>query len=709
MKAIHSPFTKIINGTTQFVVPVFQRDYRWSESQCEQLWNDVLLIAKDPTARQHFLGSVVYISTGDTASSFTRWLLIDGQQRVTTLTLLLAALRDHIAATGWKGTEESPTAARIDAYFLKNTNEEGSRRPKLVLRRFDQETLHAILESTELPVSSSERIVENYEFFREQVTAADPDEVYRGVCRLIVVDVTLEAGSDDPQLIFESLNSTGIDLSQSDLIRNFILMRLPEKQQTALYQAYWSKLEGLFKGAERTFDAFLRDFLAFKSRASKQDKAENIYQSFRRGFATLQDAAGGLEPLLAELLRFGRYHAAFSCDPSLAPAMADDLGRLRKLVDVPAMLVMRLFDCHERAGTLSLADFRRALGVIESYVFRRAICGEQTRSYWQIFANLAYGIGDATPLADLEVALARLRDAYRFPGDADFRRELVSRDIYGLRVCGYLLDRLENHDSKEPTDTSTFSIEHVLPQNDRLPEPWQQMLGKDWKRVQAEWAHRLGNLTLTGYNSTYSDRPFEEKKTIAGGFNECSVRLSRFIREQPQWTAAEIEKRSQLMADRALRIWPSLEVDPALVEQAKQAELRELAKRRDVNKVPMTAPARALFEQLREQLLRFSPSILEIAEPKSVSYHGPGFFLEVIPRKQRLSLLVPLDHAEISDPHGLAMDATEWKFVVNARHEGGVLFRIKDAHQIDQAMPLLRQAVAKASGGMTDPPDEVAP
>jgi predicted transport protein len=697
MKAIHSPFTRIINGTTQFVVPVFQRDYRWPESQCEQLWTDILLIACDPTARQHFLGSLVYVSTGDTSAAFTRWLLIDGQQRLTTLTLLLTALRDHIRESNWTGGDESPTAARLEAYFLRNMNEEGTRRPKLVLRRHDQETLYALLDSTELPATRSERIVENYEFFREQVASADPDAIYRGIGRLVVVDVTLDAG-DNPQLIFESLNSTGIDLSQSDLIRNFILMRLPEKQQTALYESYWSKLEWLFRGSERTFDAFLRDYIAFKTHATKQEKADNIYQSFRREFPDLEQSCGGVEPLLAELLRFGRYHAAFSSDTRVSPELADDLARLRRLVDVPALLIMRLFDCHERCGSLSLNDFRRAIGVVESYVFRRAICGEQTRSYWQVFANLAYQVSDDSPLVDLEVGVARLRDAYRFPSDSDFQRELLARDIYGLRVCGYLLDRLENHGSREPTNTSTYTVEHILPQNERLPEPWQRMLGPDWKGVQKTWVHRLGNLTLTGYNSTYSDRPFEEKKTITGGFEHSSIRLNKFVREQPQWTAAEMETRGQLLADRALRIWPLLEVDPALVEKAKQAELRELAQRRDVAKVPMSGPARSLFEQLREKIKQIDPTILELAEAKSVSYHGPGFFLEVLPRKQRLSLLLPLDHAEIDDPHGLAQDATEWKFVVNAKYEGGVLLRINGSEQIDYAMPIIRQAFVTVSG-----------
>ena len=232
MKAIDRPFTKIINGITQFVIPVFQRDYSWTEAECEQLWRDITEIASDPGDRGHFLGSVVYISTGDTSAGFTRWLLIDGQQRVTTLVLLLTALRDHIEENGWSGADDGPTAKRVDAYFLKNVQEEGGRLHKLVLRRHDQATLKALLDRTELPAEQSERIRDNYEFFREQLSKTDPGLVYQGVGRLVIVDVTLDRGTDDPQLIFESLNSTGMDLSQSDLIRNFILMRLPEKEQT---------------------------------------------------------------------------------------------------------------------------------------------------------------------------------------------------------------------------------------------------------------------------------------------------------------------------------------------------------------------------------------------------------------------------------------------------------------------------------------------
>ena len=232
MKAIDRPFTQIINGATQFVISVFQRDYTWrAEPHCAQLWRDVMRAAGGSTQHGHFIGSVVYVATGDNQAGFTRWLLIDGQQRLTTLTLLLTALRDHIRETEWNGGDDAPTPRRIDAYYLKNMQEEGDREQKLVLRRHDQATLRSIIYGTDRPLVVSERVEENYQFFRELLVQANPEEVYRGIGRLLVVDVALNNQSDDPQLIFESLNSTGVDLSQSDLIRNFILMRLAEKGQ----------------------------------------------------------------------------------------------------------------------------------------------------------------------------------------------------------------------------------------------------------------------------------------------------------------------------------------------------------------------------------------------------------------------------------------------------------------------------------------------
>jgi predicted transport protein len=691
MKAIDRPFTKIVNGITQFVIPVFQRDYSWTEAECEQLWKDVIEIARDDTERGHFLGSVVYISTGDTSAGFTRWLLIDGQQRVTTLVLLLTALRDHIEESGWSGDDDGPTAKRVDAYFLKNVQEEGNRLHKLVLRRHDQTTLKALIDRTELPADLSNRVRDNYEFFRDQLNRTDPGLVYRGVGRLVIVDVTLDRGTDDPQLIFESLNSTGMDLSQSDLIRNFILMRLPEREQTLFYENYWSKIEGLFRGSEKTFDAFVRDYIALHTQASKQEKTGNIYSAFRRVFGSIGSERSDLDAFLQRLLKFARYHAAFSIGTNVSESLRQPFAHLRRQVDVPATLVMRLYECHD-SGSLSEDEFVEAIELLDSYVFRRAICGEQTRGYWQVFATLSYRIDAEKPFESLCVGLALQRDNYRFPDNDEFRIALQERDMYGKRVCFDLLDRLENHGSKEPTDTSRYSIEHIMPQNQKLALDWRKMLGSDWREIQRQWLHRLGNLTLTGYNSSYSDRPFSEKKKIKGGFEESSVRLNKFVREQSTWTPTEIERRGKSLASRALTVWPPLKVDAALIDAARETEMRQLSKQQDTRKVPMSEEVRSLFDQLRVKVLEIDTKIIELAEQKSVSYHGPGFFLEVLPRKNRITLLLDLDFNEVEDPSNIAHDASEYKFLVNAVYEGGVLVSIYDADDIEKSLPLIRQA-----------------
>lgn len=692
MKAIDRPFTKIINGTMQFVIPVFQRDYNWTEAHCDQLWKDIVQIGRDPTDRGHFLGSVVYVPTGDSSAGFTRWLLIDGQQRLTTLTLLLVALRDHIADSGWSGSADGPTAKRIDAYFLKNLQEEGERHHKLVLRKNDRFTLRALLDGKELPDDAAEHIRDNYDFFREQLIDADPELIYRGIGRLVVVDVTLDRKTDDPQLIFESLNSTGLDLSQADLIRNFILMRLPEREQTELYENYWSKIEALFRGSEKTFDSFVRDYVALQVQTSKQEKAGEIYFAFRREFGAIGSDHGKLVEFLEKLLRFARYHAAFSIGSEKWPDLREPLGRLRRLVDVPAIVIMRLFDCHERHGTLTKPEFVEAVGLLESYVFRRALCGEQTRGYWQIFANLAYRIDAAKPLESLKLRLALMPESYTFPGDVEFRAALEGRDIYHMRVCFDLLDSLETRGTKEPSDTSKYSIEHIMPQNEKLGLAWRRMLGADWQSAQREWLHRLGNLTLTAYNSTYSDRAFEEKKTMKGGFSESSVRLNKFVREQDQWTPREMERRGKRLAGQALEIWQALSVDKELVDRARDNEMRENAQKHDVSSVSMSPAARSLFNALRKKVRDLDADIIELAEKKSVSYHGPAFFLEVLPRKKRIGLLLPLEFNEVDDVGGIAEDASQWKFLVNAKYEGGVYIAIGNDDDIDKALPMIRLA-----------------
>ena len=228
--------------------------------------------------------------------------------------------------------------------------------------------------------------------------------------------------------------------------------------------------------------------------------------------------------------------------------------------------------------------------------------------------------------------------------------------------------------------------------NQKLTLDWRKMLGEDWRDLQRQWLHRLGNLTLTGYNSSYSDRSFAEKKKIKGGFEESSVRLNKFVREQPAWTPVEMDRRGKSLATRALAVWPPLVVDGTSIAAAREAEMRQLSKQQDTRKVPMSEEARTLFDQLRMKVIEIDTSIIELAEQKSVSYHGPGFFLEILPRKNRITLLLDLDFNEVDDPLNIANDASEYKFLVNAVYEGGVLVSVLDADDIEKSIPLIRQA-----------------
>lgn len=693
MNAQQRFFPKIINGASQFIIPVFQRDYSWSEENCRQLWKDLLAIADAGPDRGHFIGSVVYIQTGDSSAGFTRWLLIDGQQRITTLTLLLTALRDHIRETGWQGSEDGPTVKRIDAYFLRNLQEEGEREVKLKLRRHDDATLQALINGQPEPADPSARIRDNYDLFRELLEDADPEVVYRGLNRLLLVDVTLDRGIDDPQLIFESLNSTGVDLSQSDLIRNFILMRLPEKEQTRLYETYWSRIEELFRGSERVFDNFVRDYLALRSHSSKLERSDRVYDAFRRTFADIGSDIEELERLLEELLRRGRQYASFAVgggDTERARAFAN----LRRLGDVPAILVMRLLEAHETSKTLTEEGLLEAVNLLESYLLRRAVIGAQTRGYGVEFTKLAQKIDDRRPLASLKAAMARMPSSYVFPENEAFRTALEEGDIYHKRVCFYLLDALENRGSKEVSDTSKYSIEHVMPQNEKLVEAWRDMLGPEWQVLQKTWLHRLGNLTLTGYNPTYSDRSFVEKQTIKGGFQQSSVRLNQDIRDQPQWTPIEMEARGRRLAKRALLIWPSLDADEEVIRDMEIEELKAKAQKRSVEQVPMSGDAETLFDALRTHVKMSFPSVIETAETKSVSYYDPEFFVEVIPRKRGLVLVVDLDFNEVEADDGLAEDMSDRSFVMYARHQGGVLLHVKSLADVDRAMVIVSQAHA---------------
>lgn len=708
MKAEDVRLTVLLEGPKQFVVPVFQRDYSWGTKHCLQLWKDIVRIGLDEKAKAHFVGSVVYIAAEEISAKITRWLLIDGQQRLTTLTILFAALRNRLtndeaqAPQSTRDDDALPTRPELEDYYLWNAHGKGERRHKLRLRRADHETLTALLDGKDQIGPVSQRIRENFDFFTSQLATADLEVVYRGIKKLVAVDVSLTRGLDDPQMIFESLNSTGMDLTQADLIRNFVLMRQDEELQTRLYQDYWQPIEMAFGTRYLTdFDKFVRDFLTLQLKPSKQFKADEIYHQFRSFFQSLT-GDNAVEGVLAKLKRFGSYYVAFSLGKETQEKLREPFSRLRLLVEVASPVVLRLYDCYDRAKTLTIDHFVEAVELLESYVFRRSVCDMQTRSLGQIFASLSYRIKEDAPLASLKVALHRQGKKRRFPSDPEFREALETRDVYDMRHCHYLLDRLEN-DSRERIPTEGFSIEHVMPQNEDLRPEWQAMLGPNWRAIQESWLHRLGNMTLTAYNSEYSDLAFEKKKPLVDkkgkqvGFDFSPLRLNKFIREQSVWTEKEMETRGKDLAAKALRIWPALKVDVGAIKAEELEELKLHAAQFSLEHLEFDQDAKRLFDSLRPALMALGEDIVELCGPKSVTYRVYDFFLEVLPRKRRLLLILNLDFEEVDDPSGLAEDSTKFAFITHASENGGVLFSLVEPSQIFSAIHVIRQAYEKVA------------
>lgn len=697
MHAIDSPIIDIINGNKQFIIPVFQRDFSWTHDQFRQFWKDVTSASEMGTGGSHFMGSIVYVAADLSNAAFQRWLLIDGQQRMSTLTVLMVALRDHIQSTEWLGTDDGPTVQKIDAYFLKNEHENGERQFKFILRRRDNTTLQALVNGiapTELGSESSELLIDAYEYFRSVLRTpnVDPETIYQGIARINVVDVTLDRKIDNPQLVFESMNSTGVDLRQSDLVRNFLLMGLDESDQTRLFEEYWSKIETLFRTSGNAFDGFLRDYLALTRGETKQVRIDRIYDEFKSFFS--QYKSGSLEYLLADMTRVAGSYASFlGIAPMQRRWLANAMSHMRSLNTTQALLVMRLYDYHQKEQ-LSDDDFVKAIELIESYLMRRAVLSMQTRGYWSVFARIAQDLHSDAILESLQVSFARLRGNYRFPSDEEFMRGLREHDLYNLRVCKQILDRLENAGHREPSPVQDYSIEHIMPQGISTSPEWQEMIGEHYMEEHADWVHRLGNLTLTAYNSTYSNRPFDVKRDIEGGFRHSAVRLNEDVRNQLQWTTEEIRQRTNRLAIRALVIWRNHDADVESIQAADIRELKVLASKRDVGELEMASGIREVLDEIRSRI-RELVDVIEVIERKSVCCYGPEFFIELMPMRYAVRLILPLKYSEIDIPEDvIAHDASTWKFVVNrVNSDSDLLVDINDVSLVASVLPMIRIAL----------------
>lgn len=697
MNARETLLLQLFTGPRQFVIPIFQRDYSWTQAQCEQLLQDILRVANAPETAIHFLGSVVYVDSEQSDAVLPQWLVIDGQQRLTTCTLLLMALRDCIAKIAEPvPAQDSPSA--LDQQYLKNPFVDNPQlQAKLALRGLDNMWLTHELLNYPKPSDETSRVPDNLAYLRDRIADQDPLLVLKGVRRLMIVSVSLKAGQDNPQLIFESLNSTGLSLTQADLVRNYVLMGHAEQLQTEWYKKYWQPLEQAFGSRYRDlFDTFLRDFLTLELKASKPYKLDKVYQAFREWYPSyLNQPAHHPQALqrLQRMERFGRYYCQFMIGPAGTDTMEECVARLRSLVDVAAPVVMVLYECLTHVKSLTENEFCDTITVLESYVFRRSAAGADTRSGGSIFSTLAGKISHTMPLSSLKAQLARLGRGKEYPSDQEFIHALVTADIYHRRTCYYMLERLTNS-GKEKVKLDGLTIEHVLPQKKDLDEEWQKMLGENWQEVQATWLHRLGNLTLTGFNSEFQAKPFLQKRDrVPGGYADSPVWLNKSLAQLDRWGPNEIEARGIMLAKRALTIWRTLDADPAAIHRADLEEEIELRGDQKLEDVQSSATIKPMFLEVAQFIRDLSEEVVELPNMRTVTYRTPAWFVELIPRANAIDIRLAADDSELVDISPDVVSADSWGRVLNSVIEAssGSVFRLSSSSKLDAARRLIQR------------------
>lgn len=694
MKATEAKFLEFLRKSPQFIVPIYQRTYSWTERQCRQLWDDIMRAGSREDVAAHFVGSIVYIEKGIyQVTSQSPLLVIDGQQRLTTISLLLEALARHV---GDEEPVEGFSAKKIRSYYLMNPFEEGDRAYKLLLTETDRDTLLAIVRQKELPAEHSVRIAENFDFFKEQVAALGDDltALCHGLAKLVIVDIALSRDQDNPQLIFESMNSTGLELTQADLIRNFILMGLEPAHQTHLYKDYWRPMERAF-GQEAYgsyFDAFIRHYLTL--RTDEIPRIGDVYEAFKAYARRPEVAEKGVDALVADIHRFASYYCAMALGQEQDKALAAAFRDLRELkVDVAWPFLLELYDDYSQ-GLLPKEDLLRALRLVESYVFRRAVCAIPTNSLNKTFATFRRALDKSRYLESIEAHFLLLPSYRRFPRDEEFERELKRRDLYNFRSRSYWLRRLENHGRKEPVPVDEYTIEHILPQNENLSSEWQKALGPNWKKIQETWLHTLGNLTLTGYNPEYSDRPFLEKRDMPGGFRESPLRLNQGLSEVEVWSEAAIQARADRLARQALEVWHAPALSDEVLERYRKKPTAGPTYSIEDHPYLLSGPMRELFESFHREVLALDPCVTEEFLKFYVAYKAETNFVDVVPQKNRLRLFLNMKIHEVHDPHGLCKDVSDLGHWGNGDVEVG-LSRLED---LPYVMGLVRQAFEKQMG-----------
>lgn len=566
MKGSETGLLRFMEGRRdRYIIPVYQRRYNWRKEECRQLYQDLQKIVTEKRA-SHFMGSVVSQVAGDGAT--VEHQIIDGQQRITTVTLLLLAMANMVKA----GKIVSQIGVMLydqimETYVIDKFAKKLEDRIKLRLIKSDRDDLTKIVEMDTSDPSSNLTI--NYNFFCEELLKGSltVDDMYDALGRLQIISITLER-DDNAQLIFESLNSTGLALEEGDKIRNYILMDLTPSEQETYYTEYWEKIEEYTSGKT---SRFVRDYISVKTQVTPT--ISTVYKAFKEYREKYNIP---LQELLEDMKKYAAiYSRLISGKSGLNDQELDDcMYRLNRLdVTVTMPFFMEVLCLNQDGGKLSSKDVKRIFLITETYLFRRKICDVPTNALNKIFLNLNREILRYENNTDHYVdkfiyALCSKKESGRFPDDDEFKQALSTKAIYQMhgKYKEYLFERFENYGTRETKDVytlldnGTYSIEHIMPQS--LSTTWNKALGGNAKEIHDTWLHRLGNLTLTAYNPEMSNKSFTEKRDAEHGYRHSGLRMNQELAKQEKWGEKELQERSDAMVNKAANvIWRTPETN----------------------------------------------------------------------------------------------------------------------------------------------------
>ncbi|GHP73495.1 hypothetical protein JP0048_12500 [Helicobacter pylori] len=682
------------NQKNQLVIPIYQRVYSWEKEQCKQLWDDIIKIGGNDKMDGHFIGSILYVLDRITHSN-NALLIIDGQQRLTTITLLLTALRDHLNDENDEDEFlKKFSCQNIQDHYLINSDKDGDKKFRLILSDSDKDTLLSLIDKDERkPSEPSSKIVENFKLFEEWIrkNTNQLETIFKGLEKLMIVEIALEKGKDDPQLIFESMNSKGIGLTQTDLIRNYIVMETEIEKQEGFYNKYWRAMEEEFKQNEKWFDRFVRHYVTIKTR-----EIPNINKIYVALKDYRQKEGIAIEDLLKDLQKYCGYFCQIVFKKEADKDLNKALGFLVDLdMDVIYPLLLELYSDYSdySDGVLSKADFIPIIALIESYICRRAVCGLGTNSLNKVFPSFTKHIQKNEYFKSLKAHFGYLTEKQRFPKNDEFKNLFITIDFYKFKKNRYFFERLENFDKKERVYTHEYTTEHIIPQ--KLTEEWKRDLGENFQEIHNKYLHTIGNLTLTGYNPEYSNKSFQEKRDMEKGFKDSPLRLNQGLRDLKFFGEEEIKKRANDLADLALKIWTYPKLDAETLEKYKPKKDKKEKKVYDLSSYKFGSHSRELFDILSKEIKALDERITESFNQDYISYKFDKNFVDIVVQTKDLKLYLNMKFNELQDEKNLARDMTNKGHLGN----GDIEVKLETKENIPYCLGLIKQALEKQMGG----------